>query len=987
MKRPYQEDEEYSSEDESSFLFKPVQKKIKITQKTNHIIDGPISNIATNFNDKSYKLPYDKPKTINLSFENLQTKFENSKLKLSSIMDIDDNIIEIETIKKSHESIPRADGFSFKDPNFLKNLPERYNEEWLKNLTNRQHILNKDPSYQFLRLLSGKINTDVKIILNTSDLDDILDYNKRQLRELEKERKRLIVSVEGKHDQIKHLEEILEKDKIEFEDQHTNFIKYSNLLNDGNIFIETGKNKDIPEQFYGQGILYLLMIENDFSPIENLYKVFNLGNGTQRTSQTFFNEMEKIEKNTKRIGYDLFPNHKVYEYNEKNDDKKDRKLYEFHHYVLLLIFKYYIFQDYNFDGIYLPPKSMVDQRFKYLINRIDAIIIKDRIDINKNLKEPLDKKKDKEQFKKKHNELLDKYEFINKYEENDFNEIINGNINLITLMFPENSKYVIHNNERLKIMHEWNWNELYGTETINLKNFIELFCPQTNGNDNKPKEINVQLKEQNGIYLMIEYLWRKGAIKFIEDRKKKFHQEDQDIFNNIEKDDNDKPEPKTVVKFTFDFIRRNIPKLYDLINRIPIDKTNDSSTIVYSFFIYYYFKHIDYPLITFIDNFTKNFNFIKLNYRDSITDFISFYNFEPEKINYIIKPYLVDMLTIKFMKEFYFISMNQYIYDIVKILYNDNIIQFPEDIVKLIEINYNEFKKADEFEISDDETKINASFYKIVNESLKKESQFTIIDKSFENYLNSLLVKNIDLKKRNIENQGKEYNKDNNIAYSPTQSLNINNKFNDYPVINVHLYYYLYVEYLKSKSNKINKSLKKTKKGITEAKKIISNIAQEKIDMSRIENTLKETYSHPLHWILDPVNSGVFRVIDPVSSAIADALCELKKIDTLKDLTLPVIILTPLEVGLTIQFCVLVSYIYQKQSNRSNQQYYKNLQITGNFNDIVKQVFEIKNHYSFRKPSSTSNPSFLGTIKTTNKSYQIYDPQFKSKQSNIASFV
>ena len=61
--------------------------------------------------------------------------------------------------------------------------------------------------------------------------------------------------------------------------------------------------------------------------------------------------------------------------------------------------------------------------------------------------------------------------------------------------------------------------------------------------------------------------------------------------------------------------------------------------------------------------------------------------------------------------------MNQYIYDIVKILSNDNIIQFPEDILKLIEINYNEYKKEDEFELSDDETKINASFYKIVNDN------------------------------------------------------------------------------------------------------------------------------------------------------------------------------------------------------------------------------------------------------------------------------
>jgi hypothetical protein len=973
MKRPYQEDSSYSSEDEASFLFKPVQKKIKLTKKTIHD-NTPVLTFGTNFNEKTYKLPYDKPKSINLSFENLQTKFDNSKIKLSSIMDIDDNIIEIKKIQKSHESIPRADGFSFKDPNFLKNLPERYNEEWLKNLTNRQHILNKDPSYQFLRLLSGKINTDVKTVINTSDLDDILDYNKRQLRELEKERKRLIVSVEGKHDQIKHLEEILEKDKFEFEDQHENFIKYSNLLNYGNIFIETGKNKDIPEQFYGQGILYLLMIENDFSPIEKIFQVFMIDDdkNVSRTSQVFFNEMDKIEKNTKRIGKEIFPNNKVYDYNHVKDVKFDRKDYDYYHYVLMLIFKYYLFQDYSFDGINLPPKLMVQKRFKYLINISNEINQKDIIDVGRKLNEPLSSNRDKELAKNKYKYLLNKYEFSDS-EESSFQELITGNIKLIDLIFTQNNDqyFIIH--KELKEIYNLNWDSFYGTQTINLKNFIQLFCPQTRENEKIVQDVSTINKTHQKIYNLILQLTREGAKVYL---KNSTDIENQQIYKEIE-----------TYTFTYDYIRRKLPNIYDLINRVSFSNEKEresySGAIVSSFFMYYYFKNIDYPLIDFRNRCDETYD---MKIRDSLKVFLSYYNLPKRDTNYVIMPFLVDILTIKFMKELYFISMNQYIYDIVKILYNDKIIQFNEDILKLIEINYNEYKK-DEVELSDDETKINASFYKIVNESLKKEAQLTIIDKSFEKYINSLLKQNIGLKKRSIENQGKEYNKDTIIAYSPTQSLNINNKFNDYPVINVHLYYYLYVEYLKSKSNKINKSLKKTQKGITEAKKIISNIAQEKIDMSRIENTLRETYSHPLSWILDPVNSGVFRVIDPVSSAIADALCELKKIDTLKDLTLPVIILTPLEVGLTIQFCVLVSYIYQKQSNRSNQQYYKNLQITGNFNDIVKQVFEIKNHYSFRKPATTSNPSFLGTIITTNKTYQIYDPQFKSKQSNIASFV
>lgn len=980
MKRSFNDDEEYSSEDESSFMFKPVQKKMKLssTIKTNH-----------NFNENEYKLPYDKPISIISNYDILISKFDKSKIKLSKIMDVEDNIIEIEEIQKKHDEIPRADGFTFKDPDFLsKNLPERYNREWLKNLTDRQHNLQKDPSYHFLSLLAGKINTDITTVINTNDLDEILDYNKRLLRDLEKERNRLIVSTKDKKDQITYLEEILEKDKIDYEDFHSIFIRYSNILNEGNGLIETGKNKDIPKQLYGQGILYILKIEEEFSPCQIIYKVFkstSIAKRHERTSQVFLNEISKIQINTQKIGKEIFKTKNFYKYDGIKDLGKDRQHHEFIHYLFLLIFKYYFSQNYNFDDIYLPPKEMVQQRFKYLINyNKDLPNNKENIlNLGEKLKEPLNGK-DKNTFLLKHKELLKKYNFSIQNEEDAFNALLTGSVKLFDLIFTDNivDNYIIYY-DLLKIYYYFPWEQLYHTETINFKHFIRILCPQSeNGNKiiiGKPP-IDQFKDDQQLIFKLIDYLATEGSKLFFKNKKE--DQQDFNVLNN------------------WNYLYEKLPHIYDLVNRQTSDKDEKYPLIIFqSYFVYYYLNNTDYPIQNLID-IIKGDKFNGLELDSKLEQFLSFYDFEATDTNYILLPFLVDKVTIKYMKEFYFITMNQYLYDIIKILYDDKIIQFSDEISKLIESHNNDYQINDEkgdeqeqHEISDDELKINASFYKIVNELSKKSTLFNIIDKSFENFLKSLEEKNLNQNKIKCVQKGKK-NCDNNIIISklPTKSLNINNQFNNesYPIINIHLYFYLYVEFLKEKSNKINRLITKTKKGIYESKNIISNITQEKIDMTKIENKLKENYTHPLSWILDPINSGVLRVKDSVSAAIADSLNELNKTNELSDLTLPVIILSPKNIGLTIQFCVLVSYVYQKQENRSNTQYYKNIQITGNFTDISKQIFEIKNTYTFKKPSNTFyDKSFLGIINYKNQNIKIYDHTIKKKSKttlNIASF-
>lgn len=930
---------------------------------------------------EDYKINKNK-KPLHNKLNDLYIKLEQSKMKLEKIFDVNDNLIEIEEIKKS-KNIPRADGIYYKNPELIrKRTEERYGKEWIKSITDKQHILEKNPSYRFLEMIAGKIETNVPSLIDNETLDSVIQYNNQLLKRLEKERDRTIVSSKIKQEQIEILEKELEKSKLEFNKIQFTIQNNIKILNIGNFLIDTGKNKSIPESLYDQGILYILKLEDDFNPISEILRIFFQKKSTQteRNYKEFQEKMTLIRENTKKISKELFNKENII---RNLDKEKDKESFEFFHYSYLLLFKYYL----NLND--KTPKLRLQKRFKYLINQID-LNNNDFESLNQKLNEDFNSINDKQILEDKYEELLNKYKF-NDIESQNFNLIINGYPNLILLIDNDlklnNIKVEILQDNKLdesilKTIFNINWEFYYNNKLINLTNFIILLIPLF-----KYKKLiainNINLL--NIIYVLFE-LALNGTNRDI----------DKNIIKNIltqilinrkinDNDLNDK---------LISFIQKEKLFIYNIYIRNysnPLQIT-EISFILLSNFIYDFFLNWHNPIQFLMQ---KLVVLMKYDISEPIYNFFDYYNLESGKqIDFL--SFIIDRQTIKLMKEFYFISLNEYFYDIIKIFFDNNIIEFNNDIENLIEKNtFNNKDLLEIFNIRNDNknnsNKIDASFYKLLNEYLTK-IEIKILDKSFLTFLLSFTKENIEKNKLKIENKGYGKNKNEliNLSNLPTESLNFENQYKgDYPIINIHLYFYLYNEYLKKIKDKIKKSITKIENSINDSKNKISDISSEKVNRFKIEEEFKETYQNPANWILNPLNSGIIIVRNEISAAIQHSLSLIRNnCQNLKDLTLPIIILS-YESDLTIRFATLVSFIITQQRITTPTQYFKDLQIKNNQTNVQREIFYIKDSYSFQKSSSYNNSQFLGTIHFNNKynaglykSFKIYLPKNESINNN-----
>lgn len=943
--------------------------------------------------EKEYKIDKNK-KPLHNKLNDLYKKLEQSKTKLEKIFDVNDNLIEIEEIKKS-KNIPRADGIYYKNPELIrKRTEERYGKEWIKSITDKQHILEKNPSYRFLEMIAGKIETNVPSLIDNETLDSVIQYNNQLLKRLEKERDRTIVSSKIKQEQIEILEKELEKSKLEFNKIQFTIQNNIKILNIGNFLIDTGKNKSIPESLYDQGILYILKLEDDFNPISEILRIFFQKKSTQseRNYKEFQDKMKLIRENTKKISKELF--------NKENiiidlDKEKDKESFEFFHYSYLLLFKYYL----NLNQ--KSPKLRLQKRFKYLINQID-LNNNDFESLNQKLNEDFNSINDKQILEDKYEDLLNKYKF-NDIESQNFNLIINGYPNLILLIDNELKLNEFDQNEKLKTIFNINWEFYDNNPLINLTNFVILFIPlfknkklikineldiTINKETKEEKKIN-KVDQIHDVLINLAY----GGAKTDKDKY---------IIKNIltpiiiDRNSNDANNNKILLYF----IETERQFIYNIFMRNYSDKIIEISYILLSNFIFDFFMNYPNPIQMLTIKLYNKMNIMNQSIQyfieDPIYNFFNYYNLESGKtIDYL--SFIIDRQTIKLMKEFYFISLNEYFYDIIKIFFDNHIIEFNNDIENLIEKNT--FNNKDLLEIfnikstnnNNNSNKIDASFYKLLNEYLTK-IDIKILDKSFISFLLSFTKENIEKNKLKIENKGYGKNKNelNNLSILPTESLNFENQYKgDYPIINIHLYFYLYNEYLKKIKDRIKKSITKIENSINDSKNKISDISSEKVNRFKIEEEFKETYQNPAQWILNPLNSGIIIVRNEISAAIQHSLSIIRNnCPNLKDLTLPIIILS-FESDLTIRFATLVSFIITQQRITTPTQYFKDLQIKNNQTNVQREIFYIKDCYSFQKSSSYNNSHFLGTIYFNNKydaaltrSFKIYLPKNESINNN-----
>lgn len=984
MKRKLEKFTYSSDEDELSYI--TSNKKQKITKKTNHLLlNNKISSPSLSDDEESLPIKFNNPlikdnKSINSNIIKIFEKIDKSKIMINKIINANDSIIEIDEIKKISDNIPRADGLVFKDPTFGKKFKEKYGDEWIKNLINRQHILERNPNYNFLDLIAGKIESTVEKIINTEPLDEVIKYNTEILDAVKEEKKRMVVSSKVKQEQIEIIEKEYEKTKLKFENLNNTISEYSKILNKGNLFIDTGTSKSVPKQLYDQGILFILNIENDFEPLSFILNTFFSKNqdSVERTYDIFKEKMKLIRKQLKLNIKELFPKDNII---INFDNEKDPQKYEFFYYIIVLIFKYYLNCNYIENNIALSPKIRLLQRLKYITNNNDY---KKKID-TESIIDILNKKYDKKSLdtmlNKKHEQLKKEYDF-SLDETEKFDKMINGSVKLIDLIyFNENwigdYKWVEWIDFKdftdlgFENIFKINWEKYYGLPFINLTNFFVLFTPLIDKDkiiNNTQDEFNKTEKIIYDLCIMSVSGADKAILTQIFIKPKEFKEE-----------------------YIEQFLKQNKPDFYTIYKRIQLGEARYDKYLILSYYLYQFFMNYPNSIQSLIYSFfSKDEN----KYANIINTFLNYYEMRfvaESKIKFI--PFIIDKFTIKYMKELYYISMNYYLFKIVQTLLDDHIIEFSKDIEHLIDEN---IKKDIELNIDteeflgeeEEEFKIDSSFYKKLND-LMKNIEIKIIDKSFQKFLNSFSDKGINDNLKQIENIGKGLNTKLLKYYSelPTKYLNIKNQYkgND-SFINLHIYYYLYIEYLKLNSQNIKNSLQKMDKSISNAKKIITDIASEKINIQKIEDDFKDTYIEPLKWKLDPLNSG-FIIINPsVRAAINHALTLITDFTpNLRDITLPVIILAT-ESGLTIKFVELIGDIITKQKIRTPSHYYTNQQQNNNLTYLVNDVFKIIKEYKFVKYSN--NNQYLGTLYFRNRNWKIKNPDklesFVNKQINIA---
>ena len=955
-----------SNNDDLDYLLKKPYNKPpkKFSKKTNYIISkynhdsSPSSSSSEEEESKKKK----KKKKSNLKELLYSMEKSNNKMNLGGFINVNDNIVTIDEIYKSKDEYPRADGLVFDDPKWNKIYPERYGRDWIKQLTEKETILQNDLNYKFLLLIAGKIETDVWSLLHDQNLEEVIKKNQQIFETIRKERERIIVPSEKKREQIEIMENVIEKDQLKYNKYNTMLLHNLKILNRGQLLIDSGKNKDIPDKLHDQGLLYILKLEDDFSSFIDLLDAFGLTKPKyiDKADTTYHEKLKLMNVKIKEIIKEIYNEDIIkIDYNDQikgNIIIKNHEQLEYIYYNILLFFKYFLNCMYKENDTYQPPKIHILKRFKYLIN-LKREYGEDDIDIlTLKIDDNFDKDKDSSQLNKKIKELLNEYNF-NATEKSTFNNLKSGHPNLIDLI---NTTYKTLPNTitdgRLIQIFRIDWDLIYGHELVNLRNFYILFTPfydltQTFDNTTNINFFSVFFRIAK-IGCNNDTIYENILEKYINDDKYNIVEDNGDI--NILKGKNQ--------------------KIYDLIRKINYTHNTLNLTMVF-------ISHIIYNF--FIRNYDRIFDFLNIYYGTFpkgifLDTFYTYYkmvtNIGP--INTV--PFIIDSTLIRYMKQLYYITLNDYyLYDIVKILHDDNIINFPSDIINIINRNSS--------------IKLDASFYRILNESMTN-IEIKVIDPSFQQFLDSFSSNNIKRKEEKAK-QLKTPGHIDHLIYLlniPTKSLNINKKYQGYsPIINLHIYYNLYVEYLKSTLNEIKTTISRSEKAINKAKTIISRIASEKIDIKKIEDNFRDTYQNPLEWVTKPFNSGVLIIRENIIAAITDAFYKVKNNSTnLKDITLPVIILAH-ESGLTIEFVTLVSYIIKQQRMNSPVQYYKVTEISYNFKDLTKKVMAILNNYRFKKSNSIDNKNgFLGTIYFKNKAYPIrYDVSGSSNSisSNIAT--
>jgi hypothetical protein len=361
-------------------------------------------------------------------------------------------------------------------------------------------------------------------------------------------------------------------------------------------------------------------------------------------------------------------------------------------------------------------------------------------------------------------------------------------------------------------------------------------------------------------------------------------------------------------KIQITFTESDIPD--DILDLFGVaDLTDDTHKIylVYSHFLFLYFdkKKSWRDSITVLLNRDNKSNFIS-----GLEDFSI--QLTEKTFDYDFSTIIIHVEVLNIIRDIYRQAMSHYFWKIFNFFSNEKIITFPTNIKNYI-------KSFD----------INA--FDQLNLMMRR---FPLIDSITDEVFKDMISENIEINEGPVKVGGYFTN-----AY--------------YPILYLHFYLKVFLSLTKSKLKEGRRRIKELRDNLKKTEDIVKRLAGDENNFvtGAIHKKIRDNYVQNAEWVMRPENSGIVKISEVVSTAIADAYFKVQQyVNTLKGLPL-IEIQKSINTGLAVDFATFVAVLISDTQSLYPNRYIKDIE----YKIIIKKktdAMKALKNYSFSKMPS-----------------------------------
>lgn len=111
-----------------------------------------------------------------------------------------------------NDALPMNDGSYYRDED---NYSGAFTRKWIKDVVNRETMLDKDATYNFLTILATRLQIDVDDTLDIDMLDNYVEQTRENVERRKKDAERTLVTVDKKKEQLAIMRELRWRERVE----------------------------------------------------------------------------------------------------------------------------------------------------------------------------------------------------------------------------------------------------------------------------------------------------------------------------------------------------------------------------------------------------------------------------------------------------------------------------------------------------------------------------------------------------------------------------------------------------------------------------------------------------------------------------------------------------------------------------------------------------------------------------------------------------